>query len=257
MEIIETTFQSLDSNKEEEQFEAIDLLIGAYRMNGQVLGREYTIHKNNDSYYSYLKTPEKNSLNDQFNNEYVIRNIAKCKDANLRGPLHNYLGHDLDSGKLCTCDKSSALILYTNLWSLEPPLRCMDCFGVFPLYKIPKTYDEEYYDVICWQSDYQSCDSLQMNCKVGERFSMRQMLELDSALTKQGREVCNNISNKTKLDVYYYLYKGKGRSNKDEKSRVCPSCGQEWLLEQPLFDLFDFKCANCKLVSNISWDVRS
>ncbi|HIP76018.1 MAG TPA: hypothetical protein EYH12_02510, partial [Psychromonas hadalis] len=56
--------------------------------------------------------------------------------------------------------------------------------------------------------------------------------------------------------TYYYLYRVAGTSLESEQQRKCPSCGGEWRLEKPLFDIFDFKCDQCQLVSNISWDFK-
>ena len=96
-----------------------------------------------------------------------------------------------------------------------------------------------------------------MNCQVGERFATNQISALNSALTKEGLEICHSISELTQKDVYYYLSKDKSRSLQSEKSRVCPSCQQQWLLAKEIHGLFDFKCSRCRLLSNIAWDVRS
>ena len=48
--------------------------------------------------------------------------------------------------------------------------------------------------------------------------------------------------------------KAKEAAAKAEKERKCPQCGGEWLLDAPIHDIFYFKCDDCRLVSNISWD---
>jgi predicted nucleic acid-binding Zn ribbon protein len=183
--------------------------------------------------------------------------------------------------------------------TIESPLRCGNCFGIVPLYKIPKTYDDdEYYDIKCWEINYRARDSLQMNCRVGERFGMRQLSEYSSKLNKYGMDICKKIKKLTGKDVYYYLYnraiqkpqflnsfgnsfniktaesaailrqirqtceRTERLSNKSnykysparskELNRKCPSCGGEWILENRLFNRFNFKCDKCLLVSNIS-----
>jgi hypothetical protein len=45
---------------------------------------------------------------------------------------------------------------------------------------------DEYDDVVHWQSNYQACDTLQMNSSVLERAAMREMSRLDSQLTRDG-----------------------------------------------------------------------
>jgi predicted nucleic acid-binding Zn ribbon protein len=148
-------------------------------------------------------------------------------------------------------------ILYTNYLSLESPIRCGDCFGIFPLYRIPATKDDEYTDILTWESDYKACDTLQMNCSTGERFGISQLSRCDSSLSKRGIDICICIAVSTGIPAYYYLLKESGRNKRAELNRKCPSCGGEWLLHDSLHKLFDFKCDKCKLLSNIGWSVHS
>lgn len=256
MEIVEARFEINGLNNEKEQLDSINLLLGSYRMNGQLLGREFVIVKNGNAYVTHLKLPAIDALDREYNNKYVREETVKLEDVGLNQPEFKMLGQDPESASLCHCEEIEGYILFTTYVSLETPLRCLRCFGTVPLYRIPKTYHDEYYDVICWEGDYQSCDRLQMNCTVGERFAMNQMSNVASSLSRQGIEICRQISNKTNRDTYYYLYKGKSKSIKQEKKRGCPSCNGAWLLDKPLHGMFDFKCKNCLLLSNISWDVR-
>ena len=148
-------------------------------------------------------------------------------------------------------------ILYTTYVSLESPIRCGDCFGGIPLYRLPATRDDEYGDIITWESDYKACDTLQMNCSTGERFGLSQLSKHDSSLAIRGREICNRITVTTGIPTYYYLLKSSGKGLKAEQARKCPSCKGEWLLQEPLHGLFNFQCDGCRLLSNIAWSVRS
>ena len=107
-----------------------------------------------------------------------------------------------------------------------------------------------------WRADYQSCDTLQMGCTVGEKFGERELFRHDSSLSAQGIAICNTIAKETGIATFYYLLRSKGRNLTNEKKRKCPSCGGDWLLEEPLHDLFDFKCDRCRLLSNIAFSVR-
>ncbi len=257
MDVVEVRFKINSDQNKDKQLDLIHSLLGAYRMNGQILGREFVIFRQSEEYVTHVKLPDTDSLQDKHNNRYVNQSIEKLRNnIGLEQPIINKLGKDTDAASLCKCDAINGYILYTSYISLDSPLRCFDCFGTIPLYRIPKTYDEEYYDIICWQSDYQSCDQLQMNCKVGEQFAMNQMFKLDSALTKQGIEICRKIYEITQKSTYYYLYQGESRSIKSEQTRVCPSCQGEWLLAKNIHGIFDFRCKKCSLLSNISWDVR-
>jgi len=136
-------------------------------------------------------------------------------------------------------------------------LRCGDCFGAVPLYRIPSccfvAHGELHDALMSWKSDYQACDTLQMHCSTGERFGLRGMGQFDSSLSKRGRELCGVVSEAMNAPTYYYLHRYYGKSARQERARKCPSCDGDWLLEEKLHDKFDFKCDNCKLLSNVAF----
>ena len=250
-------FKINNFDKDEEQEEFMELLIGFWRMNGQILGREHLWVREKDFYSMYLYIPEKISLSEEFNNKYTQDRMDNLEKIGLEKPIIIILDYLQSDSLICTCDKISEYILYTTYNTFAPPLRCKKCFKAIPLYYLPKLYDNnDYYPLITWQSDYQACDSLQMNCSVGVRFGLKQMGSIDSQLTKAGLEVCRDIEKLTGRNTYYYLYKYSAKSKKQELLRKCPKCGGEWLLDKPLHDIFDFECKKCKLLSNIGWDKR-
>jgi len=131
-------------------------------------------------------------------------------------PEIRLIGDEPESARVCSCNETEAYVLFTTYISLESPLRCLACFGVIPLYRIPKTADGEYHDIVSWKSDYQSCDSLQMNCKVGERWATNQLSKVDSQLTVLGLSICRTIERISGKRVYYYLYKYNGKSRRSK-----------------------------------------
>ena len=257
MYTVEVTFKIIEKNREEEQEELIILIKNSWRMNGQVLGNENIYAQAKNAFKMYLYIPEKDSLDKKYNNKYLDKDFIKLKEVGLANPKVKIIDEKSQDDELCDCKKPSSYILFTTYVALYTSLRCKKCFGTVPLYKIPKIYDDsEYYPLICWQSDYRSCDSLQMNCSVGEKFALKQLGSLDSQLTKDGLKVCKKIEEVTNIKTYYYLYKSKAKSKKQELLRRCPSCGKKWLLKKTLHSLFDFECKRCKLLSNIAYDVK-
>jgi predicted nucleic acid-binding Zn ribbon protein len=243
------------SNEDEKDYsDLLCLLLGCFRKNGQILGRQYPISLNKNVFSAYVSIPAKDSLDPKYNNKYVTDAYLELGGDEVI--TFRILGVDPESGKLCECNNRKSLIIFTNYLSIESPISCGNCFGSVPLYEIPKSYEDEYYRIICWESDYQACDQLQMNCAVGERFAINQMTKSDSALNKIGIEISRTLSEKCNVPVYYYLFKGSGKSHEIEQKRVCPSCSGEWLLEKPFHEIFDFKCENCNLLSNIAWNIR-
>lgn len=235
--------------------EVIEHLLGALRMNGQILGREYPVVLDEAGCRVFLSISEEDSLDKQRANIYVLKWIKKLADLDV---LYSWqvLGVEPYSTQVCTCAKPNFYILYTTYISLESPIRCGDCFGSIPLYRLPATANDAYSDILAWESDYKACDTLQMNCSTGERFGILQLSTHQSSLTKRGREICNRISVASDIPTYYYLLKSSGRSMKAEQKRKCPACNGDWLLQEPMYGLFDFRCSRCRLLSNIAWSVR-
>jgi predicted nucleic acid-binding Zn ribbon protein len=229
----------------------LNWLIHALRMNGQICGREFPISVSAKGYSIHCLIPEPDALSTEHFNRYVRHAFADFQNVGLSKPTIAILGEDIDSAAICTCAVCDSYVLYTNYLSLESPLRCGNCFLPVPLYKIPPTYDEEYSDIISWQSDYQSCDHLHMNSTVLERAATRELSRADSKLSLSGRNICSKIFANTTKPTYYKLYRYYGRSRVQELKRKCPSCNGEWLCDPP-WHLFDFKCERCHLVSYIA-----
>jgi predicted nucleic acid-binding Zn ribbon protein len=255
MYLAEISFSLKQKFNREVVEDAIYSLLSSLRMNGQILGEEISIASKNQGYVAYQKLPLSNAMDIRNANKYVMKGFEKLKENGVSLSL-SIIGEKVESDLICECKHRNSLLLFTNYLSIESPLRCGDCFGIIPLYQIPRTYDDEYYNIISWQSAYKACDGLQMGCAAGEQFGTREISRLDSSLSRRGIEICNQITDLTGMPTYYYLYLYNDQKLAVEEKRKCPSCGGEWLLKEPLHDLFDFKCDQCRLLSNISWSVR-
>jgi predicted nucleic acid-binding Zn ribbon protein len=200
--------------------------------------------------------PSRDSLDERFANKYVREYLAKYLKITSSVPQITILGPDPDSAPACGCENPVDYILFTNLMTVESPIRCAECFHPVPLYLLPFTDDEEHLDALSWVSDYKACDTLQMHCTVGERFGEQQMLRHDSALSKSGRELCRKLEAKIQGKVYYFLHKYRGRSVAAERKRLCPECDRSWILADQWHGLFDFRCEHCRLLSNIASSLK-
>jgi predicted nucleic acid-binding Zn ribbon protein len=234
--------------------EALSALLGAWRMNGQVCGREWPIASTPDCLSTTVLCPESGSLDSRWNRHHVSQALARLEEAGLDVSCRS-LGADPGSASACECTLPSGYMLFTTFLSLESPVRCLDCFQPVALHRFEPTDSDEYYGVIGWQSDYQSCDSLQMNCSVLERAATREISAVDSALSRRGRALCDALSESSGRPFHYYLHRSGGRSHRSEIERRCPGCGGEWTMAERLH-LFDFKCDSCRLLSNISFSLR-
>lgn len=230
----------------------LEELIAYLRMNGQILGREHPMVVSENQVFAFVMLPEIKALDKTFNNKYVTRFLDKVGEENVTVEI---LGQDV-STDFSALANQKFLILFTNYISLVPCVRDGETFNPIPLYYLPKTHQGEYYDIISWQANYQACDRLWMNSSVGEKWANKQLADVDSALSKEGLEICQKLYQATQIPVYYYLHKYYAKSRQAELQRKCPKCGGDWLLDEPLHQIFHFKCDKCHLLSNIAFDVN-
>lgn len=235
------------------QYNTFDNLLSSLRMNGQVLGSELVAFERKTAFAANVILPERNALDPRHNNSHVNEHLKGLAKAGL-GPLQVREQGDVDEDITCKCRARCEYVLYSHYTYFHSPLKCLFCFDPVPLYRIPPTGVDEYDDIIRWSGDYEACHRLYMNDVGVDRFATRQMSCTDSALAKQGLDICRRIREATGRKTYYFLPKFGGKSMAKEKERKCPSCGGEWLLKKRLH-YFDFKCPACCLLSWIATGV--
>ncbi len=260
MYIQEISIKLQENTKKEkisEIIEEFDLLTGFYRGSGQTQGKiaSQYITLNNDKIVYLPFTLEKKSLDKTYNNYYVNKQIDKIEKICQASFQFKTLGTD-NYQPCCTCEKTDFYILITNFITILSPLRCGNCHKSVPLYKIPIYYDYGYMPILSWETNYNVCDTLQMNCEVGEKWALKQMQEVNSQLSKQGLAICKKIAELTQIPTYYYLHnyrKIKYKKNQQSQlSQSCPMCKSEWDLFEKIHNFYDFKCDTCMLISTIS-----
>lgn len=252
MYIQEITIDIKTKAAKDELIDEFGLLMSFYRSSGQTQGRIESQYIENDKIVCLPFTLEKNSLDKKNNNFYVNRQAKKVEELCNSQLTFKTVGKSYDSYKTpCKCKKSDFYILITNYITIESPLTCGTCNKSVPLYRLPIYYDYGYMPILSWETNYISCDSLQMNCEVGERWALNQMQEITSQLSKQGLEICRKIEELTSVPTYYYLHNYK-KLKGDQLTRPCPGCRKKWNLKTQLHNLYDFKCDTCKIVSTIS-----
>ena len=234
---------------------AINGLLEALRANGQVLGREFAVAFNDGEFRVRLLTPEKTSLQHKFNSPWVKKALAELTDAKLLAPREKLIGQDINS-EVSNLDTPSWQVLYTSYVHMCSPVRSGDNLLPIPLYRLPATFNGDHKRVIRWQSEWQACDELQMAAATQAEFAaLKELSEPSSDLFRRGWDLRGRIEYLTKIPTYYYLYRVGGQSLASELTRPCPRCGNpDWKLDEPLLDLFQFRCEPCRIVSNISWD---
>lgn len=257
MFIKELTFECYQNTQYASVERAINTYFNTLRYNGQILGREFPIAMFAGWFVARLVCPEESSLDKAFNSPQVKQALNGLTEAGLLSPKIKNIGEDLNS--LCCAEnfQPSWQVLYTTFLDTCSPLRCGETFAPIPLYRTPEAISNgDCKSVIKWQEEWVNCDELQMNGSGVSSFALKEIGELESKLSYRSRHLCQRIQDITKIPTYYYLYRVAGKSLLDEQTRKCPSCGNDWKLPAPLFDIFDFKCDPCQLVSNLSWDFK-
>lgn len=233
---------------------AIGDVINALRYNGQILGREFPTHINDDIFITRVVCPEEDALHPNNHSPAVNQALDRLSEAGVLKPKVRVRGADLHSDSTDPDHQPQWQLLYTSYLQTCSPLRCGDHFSPIPLYRLPATANGDHQQLIKWQEDWQACDQLQMNGRTAEFAVLEQMSALTSDLVQRGRELCQKMEKNSGVPTYYYLYRVGGESRESEEQRPCPGCGSDWRIDPPLHQIIDFKCDQCRLVSNLSWD---
>lgn len=258
MYVVEITFDCFSDTQIVDVERAINGLMDALRYHGQILGREFPIAMNKGRFSVRVVCPEKDSLHPRFYSSQVKTAVLKLSAAGLLSPKIKVLGLDINSEQSAENTHPSWQLLYSTFVHISSPLRCGQTFSPIPLYKIPSIANEDHQALIKWQTQWQSCDEIQMigGCQA-EFAALDEIQKVDSLLFQQGIKLRCDIEQITKIPTYYYQYRVGGNDLLDEQQRLCPMCGSaDWQLDVPLHDIFHFKCISCRLVSNLSWDFQ-
>lgn len=256
MYVIELTFECFDNTTVTAVERAVNRLMDALRYNGQVLGREFPIVMGEGQFSVRAVCPEQDSLKSEFHSPQVKAALSQLTSACLLSPKLKVLGRDINS-EASAEDTPTWQVLYTTFVHTCSPLRSGDSLLPIPLYRIPATFNGDHKAVVKWQTEWQACDEVQMagGCDA-EHATLDELQNIDARLFQRGWDLRGRIEYLTNIPTYYYQYRVGGKDRTSEESRGCPKCGNRWKLEEPLHDIFHFKCDSCRLVSNFSWDFQ-
>ena len=252
MKIYKIVVQRVHKRDDEAQLDAFSSLLGAYRLDGHVLGRELMTVSLDRHLEAYVFVPANDAFASEAKNEWIAKRTNGIVEVGLSEPEFIQVGDDISEFDGCSCSVSSSFILFTTCIQIQSPMRCGNCFRPVPLYRLPRFKNNEFSEVISWADDWKACDSLFMNSTTGERFGYREMSQVDSSLSRHGQTICKHFEQSTGKPTYYYLHRYYGRSKALEEARPCPRCGGEWRLADRWHHLFDFRCEKCQLVSSLS-----
>lgn len=215
------------------------------RRNGQLIEQHWNLVEQNGVVKLYCIAPDEDALEPRHYNRYGLEALGGLIQRSLRPPVFRVIGKTLGLSDACACESPSYYVLFSNFVAEYSPVSCGDCNLPVPLYKLPGDSEDEYYALRQWQGEYKACDSLFVLSGVGEGFGYREISEIESPLTKEGLEICREMSQKSKRPFYYFLHR-----HYVPQESTCPGCGQEWKLDGKLHGIYTFKCDQCRLLSD-------
>jgi predicted nucleic acid-binding Zn ribbon protein len=185
------------------------------------------------------------------------QNLAKVVESFGREPAWKILDDDAERISL-KWKGSTFLYLFTTWVDWCSPLCRGDGKRPLPFFALPVS-DHIKENLYCWQRSYRSLDGIWLESGPLELRAYRQLADPRSALSEEGRTLCQEIERATGVPTFYYLMRYWGRS-KGEETRPCPGCGNDWSTSESEFagefHRFHFKRDACRLVSHVGKDTN-
>lgn len=246
-------FENLKESPEKDMIRLIEHFICCLENNGQILS-EHILVKNGNGISLYATTPKSNSLDNCFDSIYVKKD---------RDELNKFLtitvvqaGTNVRSQEYCSCKTRTAIEMQTFFGDIDSVFTCCTCGKPIALYELPYLdMQDDHWGIVNWQNTYRSTDNLWLD-SLSDRFTGNQLVNVNSALNKRGREIADEISKKTATKVYYNIFddltgKVKFVKIKGKNVRLCPCCGSAMKYVKFCDDYERHVCEECLLSSDL------
>lgn len=206
----------------------IQHFICCIKSNGQILSESLLV-QNDGIYMLYVTTPKCNSLDKQFDSIYVQQDKEKLNQFCTITTKH--IGTNVDSQEYCSCSKRTIIEMQTFADDIDSVFTCCTCGKPIALYELPYLdQQDDHCHIMNWQKNYRAVDTLWFD-SLSDRFTGNQLVNVNSALNKNGRAIADEISQKVEAKIYYNIFddftkKVKFEKINDKFIRLCPSCGK-------------------------------
>jgi len=232
--------------------DAIESYISVLLHNGQAVGSYFHVIQDGEL-CAYVHLAGVNALSPKYESNYSPDRLQKLISIFGHKPRWSVEDDEVPKRDV-TWTSAPFLYLFTYFNDWESPLCRGDNDKRIPLYKIPGSHEDRE-AVHFWQRSYRDLDSIWLGCGRLEIPTYRELAEVDSELSQQGRDSCMKIEAATGVPTYYFLMRYWGRQ-KGEANRLCPGCGRPWRTKIPRspkkqFCEFTFQCTRCRLVSHL------
>lgn len=229
--------------------DAIDCYCSIMRNSKQIINDENFIKNTGESLEVEVLCPAEDSLDDKYNSKYTAFWKNRIEEICGQPIQYKRSGNWYIDWDYKVPENPTGYILKGD--NYISPLRSLDNFEPVPLYKIPYTGRDghSFDDIRSWTFAYESMKSLWWG--IYERFATKQLQDCNSKLNKSGREIAATIERLTEKPTYYFLFNDRNKKA-EKKNNHCPQCGNDWKLKESLHNTIDYKCDDCRLVSEIS-----
>lgn len=149
------------------------------------------------------------------------------------------------------------LHLFTHAFDWGPPLARGDDGRAVPTFLLPVDFQTKQ-DIYSWQQGYVLHDRLWLNSGSLEVPAYRELVDPQSGLSTDGRELCAEIEKATRVPTYYFLLRYYA-ADQGSDDRPCPCCGKSWKILQPVdapFQRWMYRCTDCRLVSTSGVEIN-
>jgi predicted nucleic acid-binding Zn ribbon protein len=189
-------------------------LLSGYHKNGQILSGAQSQYISGQKIICMPYTLEKDSLDERYNNSHVKKQINRLEELCGTKLKFRTLGTDCNNHQqVCTCKSHSIFLLSAMSFSRDSALICGECRLSVPLYRIPKTDDDNYVSILNWQLSSMICDGFEIiNLNNRQIPSIPNSMLL--ALDKMGYRVCEKIESATGVKTRLLHKLGKDKKSK-------------------------------------------
>lgn len=187
------------------EIEVIENLLSAWVNNGQVISDDNCVFNKEDSKIVSVITPQRDSLNSKWANQYVekwLKILKSTTKLSIRsvGTLKNTFATN-------GINTDDFLILFLTDVFTYNPIRTWKTLEPIPLYLFPKTSsDNDYFDIISLCRYYRSINNALDSGLIHNKKYKNEVIDLNSNLNKSIRQLCHKIEILTHTPVFFFHY---------------------------------------------------
>lgn len=119
MKVYKIVVQRVHQRDDEAQLDAFSSLLGAYRFDGHVLGRELMTLSLEKHINAYVFVPASDAFESETKNEWIAKRTDGINEAGLSEPEFIRVGDDTSEHDGCGCSVSSSFILFTTYIQIQ------------------------------------------------------------------------------------------------------------------------------------------